>query len=162
MLGTLDVTSDGRFALRFERRFAHSQAKVWRAITETDQLRAWFVEILDYDRSCLDFTEAAKLTFVSKGEGQAATGYGEVIRINPPHLLEYTWDAETLRWELEAVGEGACLLVFTNIFDDRPSAVAVAPGWHAGLDSLTALLNGRQSDHSAWEHLQDDYARALG
>lgn len=162
MLGTLDVTADGRFALRFERRFAHPQAKVWRAITQTDQLRTWFVEILDYDRSKLDFTEGAKLTFIPKAEHQLASGYGEVTRINPPHLLEYTWDAETLRWELEAVGVGACRLVFTNIFDDRASAVAVAPGWHAGLDSLNAHLDGRQSDRSAWEHLQDDYAHELG
>jgi uncharacterized protein YndB with AHSA1/START domain len=162
MLGTLDVTADGRFALRFERRFAHSQAKVWRAITETDQLRGWFVEILDYDRSRLDFTDAAKLTYVPKAEHQLPTGHGQVTRIDPPYLLEYTWDAETLRWELETVEDGACRLVFTNIFDDRASAVAVAPGWHAGLDSLTALLDGRQSDRSAWKHLQDDYARALG
>jgi uncharacterized protein YndB with AHSA1/START domain len=163
VLGTLGVTDDGRFALRFERRFAHPRAKVWRAITEIDQLRAWFVEILDYDRLEFELRPGARLTFVPKAEHEAmGVGAGEVTRVDPPRLLEYTWDSETLRWELEADGDGACRLVFTNIFDDRDSAAPLGAGWHSGLDRLEALLDGREADPSAWDRLRVDYEHALG
>ncbi|AWS43487.1 SRPBCC family protein [Streptosporangium sp. 'caverna'] len=163
MLGTLKPTDDGRFALRFERRFRHPQAKVWRAITETDQLRAWFVQILDYDRLRFDLGPGARLVFVPKAEHEAmGIGYGQVTRFDPPNLLEYTWDSETLRWELEPDGDAACRMVFTNIFDDRDSGTSLGAGWHAGLDLLEASLDGREANQPAWESLQADYERALG
>jgi uncharacterized protein YndB with AHSA1/START domain len=163
VLGRFGVTDDGRFALRFERRFAHPQAKVWRAITETDQLRSWFVQILDYDRLGFDLKPGATLTFVPKAEHEAmGISHGTVTRFDPPNLLEYTWDSETLRWELEPDGDGACRMVFTNIFDDRDSAAPMAEGWHTGLDLLEALLDSRAVDRSAWESLRDDYERAFG
>ena len=46
--------------------------------------------------------------------------------------------------------------------DGRDAAVAVAPGWHAGLDMLGAFLDGRAVDHPPLERLQGEYARALG
>ncbi|WP_207755449.1 SRPBCC family protein [Nonomuraea cypriaca] len=162
MLGTLHKTEDGRFALRFERRLSHPQAKVWRAITETDQLRVWFVQILDYDRTQFGLTPGAKLVFYSKAEhGGTLTGHGEITRVDPPHLLEYTWDSEILRWELEPDGDAACRLVFTDIFDDREAAAPLGAGWHAGMDALEELLNGRRTGPSAGQDLQATYERAF-
>jgi hypothetical protein len=115
----LELLDDGRYALRFERRYPHQRAKVWRALTETRHLREWFVELLDYDRSQLVFADGAELTFV-------------------------------------------CRLVFTSILDGRDAAVAVVPGWHAGLDMLGVFLDGRAVDHPPLERLQGEYARALG
>ncbi|MGW7688357.1 hypothetical protein ACWGMA_05595 [Streptomyces asiaticus] len=54
MLGDLGPTDDGRWALRFERRIDHPQKKVWRAISESTELRGWFAHILDYDRFRID------------------------------------------------------------------------------------------------------------
>lgn len=125
--------------IRLERTYPHPQAKVWAALTDKEQLRHWFVEILDYDRSQFDFTDGGKLTFVPTSV-DLPTGFGEVTRIDPPHLLEYTWDSETLRWELAAEGESSCRLVFTNVLDDPATAAAVEPGWLAGLDGLAAFL----------------------
>lgn len=161
MLGTLGMTEDGRFALRFERRLAHPPEKVWRALTETDRLRAWFVQILDYDRLVIDPRPGARLEFPPAPEHAGlGTGHGEVLRADPPYLLEYTWDAETLRWELTPDGPG-CLLVFTDIFPDRGSASALGAGWHAGLDLLQAALDGTPPAPPAWERLHADYERAL-
>jgi uncharacterized protein YndB with AHSA1/START domain len=41
MDGTLE-TIDGRPALRFERRLAHSVERVWRAVSEPAELARWF------------------------------------------------------------------------------------------------------------------------
>lgn len=144
MFGTVRDVGDGRVELRFERRLPHPPEKVWRALTEIDELRSWFVEILDYDRSRLVFAEGASLEFAAKGD--LPTGHGRVTACDPPSLLEYTWDEETLRWELAPSGAD-CLLVFTNTLPDRDTADAVEPGWRAGLDQLAAALGSSSALH---------------
>lgn len=136
--GTVRKLADGRFALRFERRFPHPVVKVWRALTEVDELREWFVEILDYERSRLTFEPAVDLVFAAR---DFPDGHGRVVACEPPTLLEYTWGAETLRFELTPDGP-ATVLVFTNIVPDRDTAAAVEPGWGTGLDRLAARLDG--------------------
>lgn len=156
------MTDDGRCALRFERRLAHPAAKVWTAITTIDHLREWFVQILDYDRMQFDLAPGAAVTFPAKAEHGGTIGHGTVTRFDPPKVVEYTWDSEVLRFELEADGHSSCRLIFTNIFDDRGAAAALGSGWLRGLDLLEAHLNGRAVDGSTWEQLQADYNRALG
>lgn len=133
---------DGRYALRFERRYPHPAAKVWRALTEVGELREWFVEILDYERSRLTFEPGADLAFLASS-GESA-GSGRVVACEPPSLLEYTWDAETLRFELTEDG-AETVLVFTNIVADRDTAAAVEQGWGTGLDRLGARLDGTRA-----------------
>lgn len=137
MFGTVRELADGRVELRFERWYPHPPEKVWRALTSPEELRRWFVEILDYDRSTLTFTPDAELTFVAAG---LPAGHGHVLRCTPPTLLEYTWDAETLRWELSAA-DGGCHLVFTNTVPDPATATAVDPGWGTGLKRLADALD---------------------
>jgi uncharacterized protein YndB with AHSA1/START domain len=161
MLGGLTTTNEGRFALRFERRLAHPPEAVWRAITDVAQLRSWFVEILDYDRSQLQFAAGARLTYVPKGDLDLPADHGEVIRFKPPRLLEYTWGTEVLRWELSPDGDTGCRLVFTNIGDNPGTAAAVAPGWHIGLDKLAALLDGDAGYEPPWDQIQQAYVRSL-
>lgn len=114
-IGTIRKLDDGRFAL----------------------------EILDYERSRLAFEPDADLAFVTR-DGVSA-GSGRVVACEPPALLEYTWDTETLRFELIEDGPAATVLVFTNIVDDHGTAVAVEPGWGTGLDRLGARLDGRHA-----------------
>ena len=121
MLGTLHTRPDGRYELRFERWLAHPVAKVWRALTEPEHLQPWFPATVE-----LDLTPGAKVRFELLPEAQAWHGiadedmvsYGEIIAVDPPRLLEYTWSGETLRWELEPTADG-CRLWLTNVFDDR-------------------------------------------
>jgi uncharacterized protein YndB with AHSA1/START domain len=169
MLGTLHFTDDGRIALRFERRFAHAPEKVWRAITETEHLHAWFPAIVEFDltpgaKLLFDMTPAAKARFAIPDE-RDMTSEGEITTVDPPHLLEYTWGDEVLRWEITDDGDGGCRLVFTNTFDDRDGAAAMGAGWHAGLDVLEAHLDGRELGRSVWdqeEQLRERYARSFG
>lgn len=137
MFGTVRELPDGRVELRFERWFPHSRDKVWRALTSVDELRTWFVEILDYDRSRLSFAPGARLTFVAAGH---PAGQGSVVACEPPALLEYTWDDEVLRWELTDKDDG-CLLVFTNTLPDAGAAAAVDEGWATGLTRLADALD---------------------
>jgi uncharacterized protein YndB with AHSA1/START domain len=156
-LGSVYTTADGRYALRFERRYDHPPAKVWRAITEPEQLRAWFPAVVEFD-----LTPGARLRFVPTDEQRRRYGMtdeqattGVVTRVDPPVLLEYTWDREILRWELTPQDTHGCRLVFTNVFDDRAMAGPAGAGWHAGLEVVAAQLDGRPVDWSPWDRADE-------
>ncbi|WP_069165579.1 SRPBCC domain-containing protein [Nocardia altamirensis] len=157
--GSLGMTEDGRWAVRFERVIAHPQAKVWRSLTETDQLRHWFVDMLDYDRTQFSVEPGAQLVFVAKAGG--APTFGKVSEVEPPRLLEYSWGDEVLRWELEPLGDEACRLVFVNVFADRDAAPGLGAGWHVGLDRLESHLAGVSGVEAAWDRLTGHYAQAF-
>jgi uncharacterized protein YndB with AHSA1/START domain len=141
----LGMTEDGRYALRFERHLPHPRAKVWRALTDKAELRAWFVSVVDYDRTDFEPAVGAELTFAYTTG--AAEGHGEVTGYDPPKLLEYTWDGETLRWELAEDGEDACTLVFVTTFDDESMSGPLSDGWSAGLDQLANHLREHPAQH---------------
>jgi uncharacterized protein YndB with AHSA1/START domain len=154
MNGTLE-TRDHRPAVRFERRLVHSPERVWRAITDPAELRNWFPAEVEVD---LRPGGAIRFTFPDQG-----TGAGEITALDPPHLLEYTWDGAVLRFELRPEGEG-CVLVFSHIFDERDAAPKFAAGWHLCLERLDSALDGTPVAESMdrWNELYQRYAESLG
>jgi uncharacterized protein YndB with AHSA1/START domain len=155
-MGTVERTEDGRFAVRFERSFAHPREKVWRAITEPAHLSRWFPAVVDFDvkpGATIRFgVTAEQVERLSFPEDQAT--YGKMLQIDPPGLLEYSWDTEILRWELSEDGAGGTLLVFTNIVADQETASRVGAGWHAGLEVVEAIVDDRPVDWSAWDRAE--------
>ncbi len=124
---TLD-TVNGRPTLRFERRLPHPPEKVWRAITDPAELAHWFPQNLDGT-----FAPGAKLRFVFRGEPPVLDGKviedftGEVLEIDPPRVLAYTWGDDILRWTLTPVTDG-CLLTFTDTLSDQGKAARDGAG----------------------------------
>lgn len=142
-LGVVTET-DGGYQLAFERTFRHPPAKVWRALTDPEQLRQWFPAVVDFDQ-----TVGAKLTFQPTDQQRARFGltdadaaHGELIAADPPKLLEYTWGDERLRWELHHTEDGGCRLEFTQLCPDRDDAIVQGAGWHVGFEQIEALLEG--------------------
>lgn len=154
--GTLHK-SGNRFMLAYERRLAHTPEKVWRALTESQELAAWFPADIQGERK-----PGAELKFVFAGDNSPPTT-GKVTAVEPPHLFEFTWEGEVLRWELRPDGDG-CLLVFTTTFDDRAKAARDATGWHMCLDRLEDGLAGRKSepDKERFGQLNAEYSARFG
>ena len=112
--------------------------RAFRALTRSSQLRQWFGDVLDYDRSLLVFGAGRQLTFISDG----TIGQGQVTVFRPPSVLEYSWNNETLRFDLDAEGEETSL-TFTNTIHGAEAAViadAAGPEWEEALDRLRALF----------------------
>jgi uncharacterized protein YndB with AHSA1/START domain len=173
--GTLAVGDDGKYALRFERRLAHPPEKVWRALTEPEQLRHWFPTDIEGERR-----PGAKIRFVFREDAPTAADMpellehdprdldGEFTEFDPPRLLAYTWGEEALRWELDPI-EGGCRLIFTHEFDERSGiphpagprkrAARDASGWEVCLANLAALLDGSPAGEGEvrWEAVYEDY-----
>ena len=162
MNATLE-TANGRPVLRFERRLAHAPEKVWRALTEPAELAHWFPQDLDGA-----FKQGARLRFVFRGEPPVLDGKviedftGEVLEIDPPRLLAYSWGEDVLRWTLTPDGDG-CLLTFTDTLGDLGKAARDGAGWHVCLAALQARLDGTAApDGDGWKQLYDDYQEAFG
>ena len=126
---------DNRNRLRFSRLLMHAPEKVWRALTEPDQLAAWFP-----DRLVGELTSGSTLRFEPSVPGIPAFD-GRVITAEPPRVLEFLWGDDTLRFELVAEGDGT-RLTFTDTFDELGKSARDGAGWHACLDELACALDG--------------------
>lgn len=171
---TGEVLHDGgRVALRFERMLAHPPEKVWRALTESEQLRHWFPADIQGERRS---GAALRLPFWPEsveraGDELAAQGIdpddavlpGELVTWEPPRLLELTWDTDRLRYELHPEPSGTRLVFTTWLLGEQgPKGTAgTAAGYHTCLDHLEELLDtGRATpvDPAAVAALEERYA----
>ena len=151
MDGTLE-TIDGRPALRFERRLAHSLERVWRAVSEPAELELWFPAAADWTPAAGETLEVSGMT-------------GEVTEVDAPHHLAWTFNGERYSFELSAQ-EGGCLLVFTHVFDDRTRAAQTAAGWETYFSRLEPHLAGgslsEEEAHEPWEEAHERYVERFG
>src|SRR5580692_11811862 len=106
------VQKDGdKWTLILSRELRHSPERVWQALTDPAQLREWAP--FDADGSLGTAGSSVKLTTV----GAPAPRVTEAIvrRADAPNALEYNWGQFDVRWELEALGGGTRLTLWTNI-----------------------------------------------
>ena len=122
--GTLERSGDVS-TLRYERRLAFPQQRVWRALTEEAELAAWFPTTIEGARG-----RGAPLHFAFRqGEGESFDG--EMLAFTPPSLMELRWADDVLRFELEPVPAAAssgCILRLTVILPSTASRRVTPPG----------------------------------
>ena len=159
-----EVKKDGeKWTLVLTRELRHPPAKVWRALTEPEQLREWAP--FDADRS-LATVGPMKLSTV--GAPTPLVSESTVKRAEAPRVLEYDWGGNDLRWELEPRDGGTRLTLWHNI--DRRFVAMGAAGWHICLDVLDRLIAGKplgrivgaEAMKFDWPRLNAEYARQFG
>ena len=158
MYGTVQRLDDGRWQLRFIRRLPHRQAKVWRAITEAEQLAKWFPTTIEGERRA-----GATLRYAVPG-GQAPQMEGEMLAYEPESLMELRWGPDFLRMELRQLDEGTELTLL-HTFAERGKAARDGAGWHVCLDALTAALHGSAESReqmAAWGEVHPHYVESFG
>ena len=159
------IQKDGdKWTLVLVRELRHSPAKVWQAITDPVHLREWAP--FDANGSLAAVGTTVKLTTV----GAPAPHVTEttVMRADAPNALEYKWGGFDMRWELEALGQGTRLTLWTNI--GRRFIAMGAAGWHICFDVLDHLLSGNpigrivgpEAIKFGWQQLNAEYARQFG
>jgi len=152
------ITAGGRPVLEYRRRFEHSPERLWRALTEPDELAAWFPTTIDGEREA-----GAPLTFRFQ-HVQLDPMHGEMLGYEPPRLLEFTWGGDRLRFVLERDGDGT-LMTFTVALDELGKATRDGAGWHQSLEALERAVageRGRDYDTQRWRELRDGYAERFG
>src|SRR5579864_4405636 len=98
-----------KWTLILVRELRHSPEKVWEAITDPAQLREWAP--FDADGNLGAAGAKVKLTTV----GTPAVSETTVTRADAPNALEYNRGDFDMRWQLEDVGGGTRLTLWTNI-----------------------------------------------
>jgi uncharacterized protein YndB with AHSA1/START domain len=152
------IRRDERAILEYQRRYNYSPERVWRALTEPQELAAWFPSTIDGERAA-----GAALTFRFE-HVQVDPMHGEMVGFDPPSLLEFTWGPDRLRFELEHDGDGT-LMTFTVTLDELGKATRDGAGWHQSLQGLERVLAGdhtRGYDPDQWRSLRDAYAEQFG
>ena len=159
------VREDGeKRTLILVRELRHSPEKVWQALTDPAHLHEWAP--FDADGSLGTVGATVKLTTVGARERHVTET--RVTRADPPKALEYNWGGFDMRWELEALGGGTRLTLWTNI--DRRFIAMGAAGWHICFDVLDHLLDetplgrivGPEAMKFGWPRLHAEYARQFG
>ena len=94
----------------------------------------------------------------------------QVKRADAPRVLEFSWGAQDLRWELEPQAGGRTrLTLWHNI--DRHFISMGAAGWHICFDVLEQLLAGQPLGRivgaeamafGGWQRLHAEYAKQFG
>ncbi|GAA2876970.1 hypothetical protein Acy02nite_06730 [Actinoplanes cyaneus] len=156
-----EVVADGdRWTLILIRELRQPPEQVWPALVDPARLDRWAP--FSAGRSLAD-TGATTLTTVDGDE--RSTLPAVVHRAEPPHLLEYSWGEDLLRWELAPSGTGT-RLTLRHTLADRDMDAMVAAGWHLCGDVLQRLLDGepvtairgRDAMNHGWPELRDRYA----
>jgi len=163
--GGVEVRQDGeKWTLILVRELRHSPEKVWQALTDPAHLREWAP--FDADGSLGNAGTTVKLTTV--GAPTPLVTATTVTRADAPKALEYNWGGFDMRWQLEALGGGTRLTLWTNI--DRRFMSMGAAGWHICFDVLDHLLSGNPigrtvgpvaKEFGDWQRLNGEYAKLL-
>jgi uncharacterized protein YndB with AHSA1/START domain len=152
------LTDRARPAVRLERLLPHRPAVVWQALTEREQLRTWFPcdVIVDGGR----WEVGATITFPFPPEVMDLTLTGEVLEVDEPNLLTFTWGEDTLRFELSPEEDGTRLV----LVDELPADAAArnAAGWENCLDRLAGLEPAPDAWQSRYEHYVAAFEPVLG
>ncbi|MFL5921819.1 MAG: SRPBCC domain-containing protein [Gaiellaceae bacterium] len=147
------LTDGARPAVRLERHLDDPPTVVWQALTEREQLRSWFpCDVIVRNGR---WEVGAAITFPFSPDVMDLTLTGEVLEVDEPHVLAFTWGEDTLRFELSAEGDGTRLV----LIDELPAGGAArnAAGWETCLDRLA----GVEADRDPWEARFERYAAAF-
>jgi uncharacterized protein YndB with AHSA1/START domain len=147
---TLLIEDVLRPAVRLERHLPDPPLVVWRALTEREQLRSWFP--CDVAVSGGRWEAGAAITFTFPPEVADMTLTGEVLEVDEPSLLVFTWGEETLRFELSPENGGTRLVLIDKLPAD--AAARNAAGWDVCLDRLAGL----KGEPDGWKQRFDAYA----
>jgi len=164
--GGARIEKDGEtWALVLVRELRHPPERVWQALTDPAQLREW----APFDADGSLGTTGATVNLTTVGAPKPMVSEATVRRAEAPRLLEYNWGGFDLRWELEALGDGTRLTLWTNI--ERRYIAMGAAGWHVCFDVLDRLLDGDPIGRivgpdamkfDGWQRLHVEYAKQFG
>ena len=153
MTDTTLLTGGSHPAVRLERLLADPPPIVWRALTDAEELSRWFPCRIVIEGG--EWRVGASLEFPFPPEVIEMTLTGEVLVVDEPRALAYTWGDETLRFELHDADGGTRLVLIDELPGDR--AARNAAGWDDCLD----LLEGAASIDGTWQARFESYATAF-
>jgi uncharacterized protein YndB with AHSA1/START domain len=139
----------------FERRLDAPRERVWRALTDPEELAAWLAP------AEIDLREGGALVL----EFDDGIERGTITEIREPEVIAYTWNEgktdSLVRFELEADGDGT-RLTLRHTFEREIDLSSFGAGWHHHLELLVAQVTGSPIswDRNRYRELKVEYERS--
>lgn len=141
MRGTVINTETG-YQAHLQLCLEHKVEQVWAALTEPELLIRWLAT------ADVELEAGGRVELRYSNSGSVVTG--QVTEVEPPRLLEFTWNSTTgaapasrVRWELTPEGQGT-RLTLTHSLQDCEDLAAILAGWHTHLEGLHRAIQGEQ------------------
>ena len=142
--------------IKFERRLKHPKEMVWKVISDQADIFRW---LPDYKGTFEGYSNG-KIDLLNTVSGSHVTG--NVLVYDLYRIFEYEWhiapnqmfpkgeSESVIRWDLKQDGKSETLLTVTHSNLTKSTALTFAPGWHAYLDRLEAVLDNQVPPN--WAH----------
>ena len=123
---------------------------VWRAITTPELIKEWFF-CVDTET---DWKQGSPIVHTGEWQGKPYVDKGEIVRIEPPHILVHThWSDlsgtpdsaehyQEVTWEVSERSDGSELTISERNLPSDEAKDASDQAWSMVLDNLKQLLEG--------------------
>ncbi|MER6125625.1 SRPBCC family protein [Streptomyces sp. NPDC001795] len=159
LTGTYLTLDDGRPAVRFSRVYDHAIDRVWRFVTDPDELAQWFPSRADFD-----LRPGGTVRF--SGDPNMPESTGTVVAVDPPRHLSFEWGGDELRFDLEELDGKRTRFTLTNVLGEENTADRNGAGWEVCLSALDAKARGAsfEGPHAGmsapWREYYEAYVEA--
>ena len=150
------LRDDQGMRLEFVRTFPDPIERVWAAVTDPDELAAWFGTWRG------DPSTGTIEVCPIEGDGEFHTA--ELVECDAPRRVAVVLPSEDGPWPLSvelSEADGVTTLVFVHRMAEPYDATSIGPGWQYYLDRLEATVRGRAmpegDDWPAYEPLGRHY-----
>ena len=154
MLAEIQQLND-ETVVEFHRDFSYPVSKVWRILTDNDQLAKWFSEL-----KIQELTEGGKLIFdMGNGTYEEMT----ITEVKVPTVWEFTWDKSLVRFNLSENPNGTHLVLKEYVKDVTEHTARDVAGWHVCLDVIEKVLKDEpvQNRKEEWDKVYPEYKKKL-
>jgi uncharacterized protein YndB with AHSA1/START domain len=141
-----------RPAVQLERYLPDPPDVVWQALTQPEQMRAWFP--CEVTLRGGGWEVGAAITFEFPAH-MHLTYTGQVLEVDEPRSLAFTWGPSTLRFQLFPERDGTRLVLIDELPTD--AAARNAAGWERCLDRLVGI----EPAPDGWQPLFERYVAAF-
>ncbi|MFC3746441.1 SRPBCC family protein [Paenibacillus sp. GCM10012306] len=154
MIASIEKTEVG-YTARFDRHWPFSAEEVWSWLTENDKLPQWFPEL-----RVKDLRKGGSLMFDMQNGSCISM---EITDFTRYAVLEFTWGADLVRFELSPETGGCHLVLIEKLGKVTGHTPKDLAGWHVCLEVIVSLLeeNPLQSRDEEWKKWYGEYERLL-
>ena len=153
LTGTYLTLDDGRPAVRFSRTYDHPADRVWRFVTDADELAHWFPS-----RAEIELRPGGTIRF--SGDPHMPDSTGRVLAVDEPRHLSFEWGGDELHFDLEELDDRRTRFTLTNVLVAADTAARNGAGWEVCLAALDAHARGEHPENRPWKDLYEAYVDA--
>ena len=127
------------YTITFKRRSPHAPERLWRALTDPDEIEAWMGYPAKID---LRVGGDWYVDFSQTNDGDLG---GVIVAIESGRRLVYVWGLSVVEWTVEPAGDGCAYTLVQNGLTpgDGETAGGYAAGWHGFLEQLDMHFEGK-------------------